>query len=237
MRLLTYNIHKGIGGTDGRYDLNRIHSLIESLNPDLLCLQEVDRNVSRSGFDDQPKLLAANLRFESFFQFNYPVEKGGYGNLILSRWKFAQTHQISLQWGPRKMRGAQIAVIDTSEGQLHLVNVHLGLGKDERLWQMFHLLQHRLFRESLELPTLIVGDFNDWRNLLQKPLLEQGFEQMTRPVSRFRSFPAALPVGSLDKVYAKGTFYRTTGHAVHGHLARSASDHLPIVVDFHLAES
>ena len=48
MRLLTYNIHKGIGGRDRRYSLERIIDVIEAENPDLICLQEVDRHVRRS---------------------------------------------------------------------------------------------------------------------------------------------------------------------------------------------
>ena len=35
MRLLSYNIHKGIGGRDRRYNLERICQVIEALKPDL----------------------------------------------------------------------------------------------------------------------------------------------------------------------------------------------------------
>ena len=132
------------------------------------------------------------------------------------------------------MRGAQIAVIETPEGRVHVVNTHLGLGAGERNWQWNHLLVHRLFRESADYPTLIVGDFNDWRNLLERRAEAEGFTQLTRPTSRFRTFPAALPVGSLDKAYARGPFVQTAARVVHGKLARTASDHLPLVVDFHL---
>ena len=61
MRLLTYNIHKGIGGRDRRYDLSRIIEVIEEENPDLICLQEVDHGVRRSRFHDQPQLLAKHF--------------------------------------------------------------------------------------------------------------------------------------------------------------------------------
>ena len=61
MRLLTYNIHKGIGGRDRLYRLPRIIEVIENENPDLLCLQEVDRGVPRSRSHDQPKLLAEHF--------------------------------------------------------------------------------------------------------------------------------------------------------------------------------
>ena len=59
-----------------------------------------------------------------------------------------------------------MVVVDTPEGPLHLVNWHLGLSEKERRWQADHLLAHALFREAAHLPTLIAGDYNDWRNAL-----------------------------------------------------------------------
>ena len=95
--------------------------------------------------------------------------------------------------------------MDTPQGPLHLVNWHLGLSERERSWQANHLLTHALFREAHELPTLIIGDYNDWRNRLKsESFAEHGFEQITSPPSRFRSFPAYLPLGSLDKAYYRG---------------------------------
>ncbi|MBX6313809.1 MAG: endonuclease/exonuclease/phosphatase family protein [Isosphaeraceae bacterium] len=239
MRLLSYNIHKGIGGRDRRYRLERIIEVIEDQNPDLICLQEVDRHVRRSKFDDQPKLLAEAFHFNAhIYQFNVKVQKGGYGNLLLSRWPFVKTHQVSLRLKWRKPRGAQMAVIETPEGLLHLVNWHLGLAERERHWQVGHLLEHHLFRESAHLPTLIVGDTNDWRNTLgHGPFARHGFAPATSPPSRFRTFPAYMPVAALDKAFLRGPFDVRHARVVHSSHARVASDHLPLVLDFHLINS
>ena len=87
MRLLTYNIHKGIGGRDRLYRLRRIIEVVENENPDLLCLQEVDRGVPRSRLHDQPKLLSEQFFSAGCtFQLNVRLKKGGYGNLLLARW-------------------------------------------------------------------------------------------------------------------------------------------------------
>ena len=94
---------------------------------------------------------------------------------------------------------------------------------------------HILFRSADHLPTFVVGDFNDWRDTLRSgALAAEGFRQVTSPPSAFRSFPAWLPLGSLDKAFARGV---EIGHArvVRTSLTRVASDHLPLVVDFHLA--
>src|SRR5436305_11353822 len=103
MRVLSYNIHKGIGGRDRRYRIERIIRVIEAENPDLICLQEVDRHVRRSRHDDQPRRLAE--AFDSvteLYQLNVHLGQGGYGNLILSRWPFLDAHQISLRLKRRK---------------------------------------------------------------------------------------------------------------------------------------
>ena len=41
-RLISYNIHKGIGGVDRRYDLGRVIETINFYRPDIALLQEVD---------------------------------------------------------------------------------------------------------------------------------------------------------------------------------------------------
>ena len=234
MRLLSYNIHKGIGGSDRRYRIDRIVDVIAGEEPDLVCLQEVDRNVRRSRFHDQPSLLAERLGAAAhLYQLNCPNKDGGYGNLILARWPFRRHAHVSLCHGRRKPRGAQLVVVETPKGPLHLVNWHLGLGERERRWQVRHLLHHAEFREHEHLPTLIAGDYNDWRNTLSRHSFHNHkFVQATWPTRRFRSFPAFMALASLDKVYYRGELHVRTVRTVRTRLARRASDHLPLVVDF-----
>jgi endonuclease/exonuclease/phosphatase family metal-dependent hydrolase len=238
MRLLSYNIHKGVGGSDRRYEISRIVAVIAEEKPDLICLQEVDHNVKRSRYHDQPAILASELGTAArLYQLNVPHHDGGYGNLILSRWPFRTHHQISLRLRRRKPRGAQMVVVDTPEGPMHLVNWHLGLREGERRWQANHLLHHPMFRQSSHLPTLVTGDFNDWRNTLGRHAFHHHrFHQATDPVRQFRSFPAFLALASLDKVFYRGGVDVRHARVVRTRLARRASDHLPLVLDFHLDE-
>lgn len=236
MRLLSYNIHKGVGGSDWRYRLDRIIEVIADEKPDIICLQEVDHNVRRTRYHHQPNILAKELKAEThLYQLNVPKHNGGYGNLILSRWPIRKHHHVSLRMNKRKPRGAQLAVIDSPEGHFQMVNWHLGLREKERRWQANHLLDHHLFNESAHLPTLIAGDFNDWRNSLAwHSFGKHAFVQATTPITRFRSFPAFLSVMALDKVFYRGDVDLRHARTVRTALARKASDHLPLVVDFHL---
>jgi len=237
MRLLTYNIHKGIGGSDRHYRLDRIIRVVEEQKPDLVCLQEVDRHVHRSHFHDQPTLLASALNLSHFlYQLNVPIREGGYGNLLLSRWPIRSFEQVSLRRTWRKPRGAQVAVIETPDGPLQLVNWHLGLAEHERRWQVRLLLDHATFLEGLCHPTLVTGDFNDWRNTLGRLLFEPNqFEQVTDPSRHFRSFPAWFSVLALDKVFRRGSIEVGECRVIRDALTHRASDHLPVVLDFAIA--
>ncbi len=78
LRLLTYNIHKCIGGVDRRYDPQRIVDVIRNLHPDVLLLQEVDADAPRSNGDRQVELLGdlVGMRYRSWFP-NVDVRGGG----------------------------------------------------------------------------------------------------------------------------------------------------------------
>jgi endonuclease/exonuclease/phosphatase family metal-dependent hydrolase len=235
MRLMTYNIHKGVGA-DRRYRLDRVVAVIRAEAPDLICLQEVDRNSRRSRHDDQPALLAERLAFaHRLYQLNAPHGAGGYGNLLLSRWPLREARSVSLRHRRRVPRGAQLAVVDTPEGPLHVVHVHFGLSERERRWQAAQLLEHPDFLAAAHLPTLIAGDYNDWRNALGKRCLTaHGFLHATAPPRRFRTFPAFLALASIDKIYYRGPLQSVMTRVVRTRPARRASDHLPVVFDFRL---
>ena len=237
MRLLSYNIHKGIGGVDRRYEIERIWHVIQEENPDLICLQEVTTHAPRTNYHDQPDILANRFQPRDLcFQMNVRYDdKGGYGNLLLSRFAFRRQRHVCLRMHTRKPRGAQVVVVETPEGPLQLTNWHLGLAEKERHWQVDRLLNHVDFSAEPGTPSLVVGDFNDWRNTLAAgPFAQHQFEQVTSPPKQFRSFPAFLPTLALDKAFHRGGIEIREARLVRSKFAFWASDHLPLVIDFNL---
>ncbi len=236
MRLLSWNIHKGIGGRDRRYRIERVIEVIAKAKPDVVCLQEVDSGVPRSKMHHQPELLAEKLNFaHSVYQRNVSVRDGGYGNLVLSRHPLRWQHDMCLRLNWRKPRGAQLCIVEAPKGPLLLVNWHLGLAEIERRWQVSTLLESKEFTEHAALPTLIAGDFNDWRDQLHgESFADAGFTHVTSPISSFRSFPAYMPMGSLDKAFVRGELVVRRARVLKTVLTRDASDHLPLVLDFDL---
>ena len=77
---------------------------------------------------------------------------------------------------------------------------------------------------------------DDWRNRLAEVAFEpKGFHQFTVPISRFRTFPSYLAMGSLDKAFVRGAIrVRHVRRRAEPAGQNRARDHLPLVVDFHL---
>eukprot|EP01036_Dinobryon_divergens_P054167 gene54167-72393_t len=56
MRLVTYNVHRCVG-IDRRLDVERIAGVIAELEPDIVCLQELDVGRARTGGVDQARAI------------------------------------------------------------------------------------------------------------------------------------------------------------------------------------
>lgn len=67
VRVLSYNIRRA-RRMDGRRDLQRVVDVIRRVDPDIVGLQEVDRNRERSGFVDQARRLADLFGMEVVFE-------------------------------------------------------------------------------------------------------------------------------------------------------------------------
>jgi endonuclease/exonuclease/phosphatase family metal-dependent hydrolase len=242
IKIATYNIHKGIGGVDRRYRLERIVEVIRHYEPDVVLLQEVDDGVPRSQRDRQADKLANLTGLEhTQFQPNVKLREGVYGNAILSRFPIHDPVDIDLTIPLKKRRRAQIARIDlvpegshVQEGRhrsVTLINLHLGLAGFERRIQLTRLLQNSavegLHRDA---PCLLGGDFNDvWGAIGMRIMKPAGFESASECR---RTFPAVAPVRPLDAIYYRGDCAPHQVVAGRIDVARKASDHLPLIAEF-----
>ena len=107
MRVVIYNIHKGIGGVDRRYQLSRIIDVINHYQPDVALLQEVMRHSKTSSDALQVEVLGEAIGLQHrVWVPNVRVDQSkGYGNAIFSRWPITESSNIDLTVGPKKQIG------------------------------------------------------------------------------------------------------------------------------------
>ncbi|RKY15675.1 MAG: endonuclease [Planctomycetota bacterium] len=242
LRLLSWNIHKAIGGVDRRCSLERVAAVVQHYRPDVLALQEVDDGVPRSRHARQHQELADQLGYAHVhFGATVQLKTGCYGNAILSHHPIVRREQIDLTFPLKKVRAALYAELVVPVGvhhlSLHLFNWHLGLAGVERRWQVKRLLQSaRLSALNTRSRVIIAGDTNDWTGALPRgQLSREGFSCATGSGrSALRTFPAFQPVGALDRVFLRGPL--ELAHLLHPRLdlAATASDHRPVVLDLKL---
>lgn len=233
VKFLTYNIHKGIGGIDRKYRLERVMDVLRHHDPDIAFLQEVDDGVPRSRGDCQVDLLREALDYaDSAFQANVRLRRGHYGNAILSRFPLSQQSDVELTVRPKKRRRALVAHARLSSGDhtrtLIVASLHLGLADFERRIQLRRLMQHEaIVHHHAATPMVVGGDFNDvWERLGRRLMEPSGFRSATH---RVRTFPARMPLRALDAIYFRGDVELDHAFAGHTQLCREASDHRPLV--------
>ena len=240
-RLLTYNIHKGIGGIDRRYRPDRIIETLKYYAPDIVLLQEVDEGARRSRGDRQVDLLgeALAMRYRAY-QRNVVLREGHYGNALLSRYPLKNVHDLELTIPLKKRRRALVAHCTLRFAQhtrtLLIYNFHLGLAGFERRIQVRRFLNcQTLVHAHRDTAIVAAGDFNDGRGLLGRRLLVPcGFQLAS---GRVKTFPALRPWRSLDHVFYRGGLTLDRCFAGRIGISRLASDHLPLVADFHIHAS
>ena len=224
LRVASYNVHKCIG-PDGTFDPMRTAAVIAEIDADIIALQEADKRLgSRDG-----RLNLAALERETDLRLvpiaARPKSHGWHGNaLFVRRGTLLRAERIDLPHA--EPRGAVLAEIRLTGGNLRVVSAHLGLLRPTRRLQLEHLMGFIVQREPM--PTLLMGDFNEWR-----PTRGRSPFDCLRPLFgptdvHVASFPTSRPLFPLDRIFATPPGLIVDFAVHYTPLARRASDHLPV---------
>lgn len=232
VRLISWNIRHG-EGLDGRVDIERLAGELAALAPDIVCLQEVDVGVARSGRQDIPTELARRLSMHAAFGKNIDYQGGDYGNAMLSRWPVRWQHNLHyrmLRQG--EQRGLLMIGVDADGAALAFGCTHLDYRADdsERRQNVGEILAAVRERQL----DAVAGDFNDRPGSPVHALLLQQLDDSWQLVGGGPgcSFPSSGPDRRIDWVLVpRGGRLRPQGAAVG---ATAASDHDAVIVDFAL---
>lgn len=245
---MTYNIHACVGA-DGRCDASRIADVIRHFEPDIVALQEVDVGQGRSGHLDQAQHIAELTDLTAHFTSARATGGGHYGNAILTHHPYELRAEGILPVRRGEVRAAQWLRLSLPEGDLDVVNTHLGLHFFERLAQA-----RALFTDDPALPEIgrepapfaalrgtldrliLCGDFNSsaWSPIyfwLRHRLTDA---QRAGGRSARATWPARFPFLRLDYVWLGRDLRVEHVEVPRTAATRMASDHLPIVIDLRI---
>ena len=220
-RVMTFNIRHGVGN-DGTRDLSRVIRDIQESSPHIVALQEVDRNVNRSDFNDQVQLISRRLGYNYIFAPSAKLLNAEYGNAILSKFKFEdyEKHNLPSRLEPRTLIKA---VVNINGTPISVYNTHLGLYPDERSRQINRIIQ-LIQREENEY--ILTGDFNAKYD-------EQSMDYFASELwtsREHRNFIRLDHEKGIDYIFSSYLLEPIEGKTIES----NSSDHFPVITDFNI---
>ena len=229
---MTYNVHSFVG-TDGVYDPERTARVIESGAADIVALQEVDFGRGPRSELSALERLAERLRMRFHFTFTREGPHGRFGNAVLTPHNF---HLVAEGLLPRRRdeaRAVQWLRVEAPHFAIELMNTHLSVRLRERRMQAKALLGAEwLVQAQADLPLVICGDLNAsplssvYRSLNRDLTDVQGKNTGLRA-----TWPSRLPFWRIDHMFVSSNVSIRACAVLDRELAKTASDHLPIVAD------
>lgn len=224
--LASWNIRAGLGRDLRRHPLRTIE-VISGLDADVLVLQEAD-------FRRHPRPAALPVTggrvgpYEVIDLTPTAVGLGWHGIAVLKRPGLTVEAIERIDLPALEPRGAVILDLRHKGHPLRVVGVHLGLLRGNRRKQISYIADQ--LSKMPKCPTIIAGDFNEWRE-------RKGFETLPnwlRTHSPGASFPAGRPLLKLDKVAMTRDITVLDSEVIADPAAQIASDHRPIRARFSL---
>ena len=236
LRLLSYNIHSGVG-LDGILDLDRIAGVIDNSEADVVALQEVDRfRREQSGFEDQPGHLAERLGMHLAYAANLdgePAHPGApraqYGTALLSRLPLeSSTNTLLPCFDGSEQRGLLAATVVVEGRPLRVLGTHLQWDSETERTRQAEAIVAALD----DRPTVLLGDLNTTPGTPAYRCLAEHLEDAWTLVGdgEGHTFEAEPPPRRIDYVWVGGGVQAVSAVVV----PSVASDHGALRVEVRL---
>ncbi len=232
-RIITYNIHSGVG-RDNKHDYRRIGSYLAELGADIVLLQEMDTRPEHRDVDTDVRDICASQVFELVPSPAIELNSGWYGNAILTRFPVISNETLDVSMDGFQPRNVQAVELMTPNGPLAVINTHKGLKKKERRSQFARLHEYISRRiEERPMPLVLAGDFNEWQ------FFTKAFRALDDVLLQHKvgaTFPSQFPLFSLDRVWTSSDIRMRRINRLKNAQTRLLSDHLPVCFDIRLPE-
>jgi endonuclease/exonuclease/phosphatase family metal-dependent hydrolase len=244
IRILTYNVHSCIG-MDGKLSPQRIARVIAQYQPDIVTLQELDVGRMRTGNVHQAKIISEYLAMDYHFHPAMHIEEERYGNAILTHLpvKLIKTGILPMLTAKPRLepRGVMWVSIEAYGQQFNLFNTHFGLRAAERSVQANALLgEEWLANADCVGPVVVCGDFNSLPNSAVHKRFSQQVNDLQVLLDDHRpkkTFGGRIPSARIDHIFGNSMVNVQHVEVPRTQLTRTASDHLPLIVDIQLREA
>ena len=155
LTVMTYNVKN----CDQGEQIEAVAADILAQDPDVVCLQELDRNVKRSGGCDVLQELAAAVGMNYVFFPAIHLQGGTYGVGILSVYPLESYEMVPLETRSEDEDRVLASAVITVDGQaVKIYNTHLSFEDTAQRQKQWAFLAKTLADETL--PFVLTGDFN-----------------------------------------------------------------------------
>lgn len=239
--ITSYNMHKGMSALNRKVRLDGMVEALGGIGSDILFLQEVQghhsvRSSRLPDFPDEPHydVIGERLSYNRSYGKNAVYPKRHHGNAILTRMPLITKGNLDISVNKFEQRGMLHCEVFPDGWSMPLVCLcaHLNLLEQDRIKQYQSIFEYVNRFIDPESPLIIAGDFNDWRRksdlVLGRALrLKEAFRE--NGGRQPKTFPARLPMLSLDRVYIRNLKIVET--RIHNEKNwQHLSDHLPLSV-------
>jgi len=235
IRVLCYNIHYG-QGTDGKYDIERLATVINRTKPDLVALQEVDVGVKRSGRVHEAQELADLTGMSVRYGPTQHYQGGLFGNAVLTRLEIldVQIHPLPYTESSAERttypRGAIAVVVRHPDGQaIRFVSTHFQHNVPEDRIEEAKSITKLFAKADDPLPTILAGDMNATPNSEPIRILLEHWSNAS-DVPAAPTAPATNPKSRIDYVFFRPSerFRLIASRVIDESIA---SDHRPVFAE------
>ncbi|QWE03102.1 endonuclease/exonuclease/phosphatase family protein [Polynucleobacter sp. JS-JIR-II-b4] len=239
--VLSMNVHKGLSPLHRHSTIYQLREKMRSQHPDLLFLQELQqehrgrvRRFSQWPLAELTHFLSEDFWCDWHYGKNVEYRDGHHGNAILSKHSQQKGSNYDISAYRFESRGLlhSVTTLDGMDQPIHCFCVHLALFERGRERQLEAIIKH-IQDLTQNGPTIVAGDFNDWRNRVSAPMKAAGFDEVFELLtgSPAKTFPSVKPLLAMDRIYVRGIKVHSA-EILHEWL--NLSDHLGITAELEL---
>lgn len=247
LKVLTVNIHKGFTAFNRKFVLSELRDAIRHVGADVVFLQEVQGEHEIHSYSQRfpnwqvmphYEFMADTIWPQFAYGRNSVYPHGHHGNALLSKFPIVRhlNRDVSEQGSEKRGLLHCVLRLPGHQDEVHALCVHLGLRETHRQRQIEKLCDILRNDVPRDVPLIVAGDFNDWRQRVHRRLescagLEEVFELASGRAAR--TFPARWPLLRLDRIYVRNASVHAPvvlPHRPWSHL----SDHAPLAAEVRL---